>query len=307
MKTLNISEGQGSFPFQNAYPILDYFTTTLNLDKELKMKQKLGIIYIATNLINGKQNVGQTTRSLKRRIWEHKVGMGHSLLYSAIKKYGIENFKWISFTCPEEELDWQETFLIEKLNTLASNGYNLDSGGHKNKHHQKSTNYKISKARKKYYKNNPEEKEKQSQKLKKYYEDNPQKREEAAKKTKKYFKILDNRIKASKAHKGIQSGEKNYWYGKGYLLEGKNNPFYGKKHTQKTKKIISKKLSAENHPKARPVILISPKGKEYNLLCYKPFCERHNLNNGSICHVLQGKQKHHRGWTGRYIKEKNEK
>jgi group I intron endonuclease len=107
------------------------------------MNQKLGTIYIATNIINGKQYVGQTIRDLKERIYGHKNKSTCPIIHSAIKKYGFENFKWISFSCPEEEMDWQEIFLIKELNTLAPNGYNLDSGGHKNKHHHESTKEKI--------------------------------------------------------------------------------------------------------------------------------------------------------------------
>jgi predicted GIY-YIG superfamily endonuclease len=60
------------------------------------MSQNVGTIYVVTNLVNGKQNVGQTTRKLKKRIKEHE---NHGFLLSkAIKKYGIENFKIISFS-----------------------------------------------------------------------------------------------------------------------------------------------------------------------------------------------------------------
>ena len=141
MKTINNSEGQGSFPFRNAHSILNYFTTEINLNGELKMEEKLGIIYIPTNLINGKQYVGQTTRDLKERIKGHKK---HGcLLHNAIKKYGFKNFKVISFSCPEKDLDWTETFLIKELNTLAPNGYNLQTGGSEFKHHHELTIQKM--------------------------------------------------------------------------------------------------------------------------------------------------------------------
>jgi len=35
--------------------------------------------------------------------------------------------------------------------------------------------------------------------------------------------------------------------------------------------------------------------------CYYPFCREHGLNGRNICEVLQGKQKHHKGWTGKYL------
>lgn len=105
-----------------------------------------GTIYIATNLINKKQYVGQTTKTLKERITGHKYGSNStSILHKAIKKYGFRNFKWVSFSCPEEDLDWQETFLIKELNVLVPNGYNLDSGGNTQKHRHEITKQKIRK------------------------------------------------------------------------------------------------------------------------------------------------------------------
>lgn len=102
-----------------------------------------GIIYIIINLINGKQYVGQTTRDINVRISEHKRKKNY-VLGKSIKKYGIENFKWISFSCPEEDLDWTEIFLIKELNTLVPNGYNLEMGGYTNKHLSREIKRKIS-------------------------------------------------------------------------------------------------------------------------------------------------------------------
>jgi group I intron endonuclease len=272
------------------------------------MHQKVGTIYITTNLVNGKQNIGQTTRNLKRRMWEHKNG-GY-LLHKAIKKYGFENFKVISFSCPEENLDWTETFLIKELNTQSPNGYNLQDGGHKNKHQHEISKQKMSEKAKKRWKN-LEERKKDSERMKKYYQENPEIKENISKKLKNYFEIFENRVKSSKAHKGTNTGKNNPWFGKGYLFTGQNNHFYGKHHTQKNKdnhsKFMKGRYTNENHPRAKKVILVSPKGKWFKLLCYTPFCLKNNLNPGCICNVLQGKQKHHKGWTGKYLEEKNGK
>jgi group I intron endonuclease len=147
MKTINNSEGQGVMTFSECLSHPNHFTTIFDLDKELKMNQDNGTIYIATNLLNGKQYVGQTVQPLSNRLASHKYEAKKkqhtNVFHNAIKKYGIENFKWISFSCPEEDLDWQETFLIKELGTLASNGYNLDSGGNKNKYHHEITKQKM--------------------------------------------------------------------------------------------------------------------------------------------------------------------
>jgi hypothetical protein len=112
-------------------------------------------------------------------------------------------------------------------------------------------------------------------------------------------------------------GENNYAYGK-YRSEetlkkmsiaksGENHPLWSKHRSEETRKLISKNhadVSGENHPQVRAVILISPEGKKYDLPCYGPFCKEHNLNRAHICGVLQGKSKHHKGWTGKYHKNK---
>lgn len=57
------------------------------------------------------------------------------------------------------------------------------------------------------------------------------------------------RLKMSDSRKG----ENNYWYGKGELLSGENNPFFGKTHSDETKAKISSvnkgKLAGENNPR----------------------------------------------------------
>jgi len=90
------------------------------------------IIYKATNKINGKFYIGKTIHSLKNRkrkhIWESKKPKHY--FQTALKKYGIENFKWeILYTAStKQELNEKEIYYISKLssNTI---GYNLTSGG----------------------------------------------------------------------------------------------------------------------------------------------------------------------------------
>jgi group I intron endonuclease len=124
-------------------PVYFRLPTLFLTEQEDKMDSQNGTIYIATNLVNGKQGIGQTVRKLKERIYEHKKGRGSLLLHRAIRKYGIENFKWISFSCSEDDMDWMETFLIKELKTQVPNGYNLENGGNKNKHHHELSKQKM--------------------------------------------------------------------------------------------------------------------------------------------------------------------
>jgi hypothetical protein len=90
------------------------------------------IIYRVTNMINGKQYIGQTSRTLEKRWIEHcSASSGCVALHNAILKYGRENFKveQIDIALDQVELDYKEIKYIELYNTLAPNGYNLTKGG----------------------------------------------------------------------------------------------------------------------------------------------------------------------------------
>ena len=93
---------------------------------------KMGIIYLITNLLNGKKYVGQTRQTFKRRMTEHKRDSNRNRpgIETAIKKYGWENFKAeIIETCPVELLNEREIFWIAELNSKYPIGYNLTDGG----------------------------------------------------------------------------------------------------------------------------------------------------------------------------------
>ena len=91
------------------------------------MKNFDRVVYLTTNLINGKKYVGQDSYN---RDWY--LGSG-KLLKKAIEKYGIQNFKKeILCKCStKEELDSMEKFWIKKLDTI-NEGYNITSGGSAN-------------------------------------------------------------------------------------------------------------------------------------------------------------------------------
>lgn len=96
--------------------------------------KSLLIIYSITNLINGKRYIGQTRQGLARRRGEHvhrfNLGERDHKLYQAMRKYGIENFKF-EILCRvrrPEYLDVLEAYFVEKFDTF-NNGYNMTCGG----------------------------------------------------------------------------------------------------------------------------------------------------------------------------------
>lgn len=93
-----------------------------------------GVIYSATNIINNKRYIGQTTRELKRRRNEHitQANSGSDLaIHQAIRKYGEDNFEWsiIDQAYNQEELDNKEIYWIDFYDTYGKNGYNMALGG----------------------------------------------------------------------------------------------------------------------------------------------------------------------------------
>lgn len=85
-------------------------------------------IYCITNLINGKQYVGQSIH-VEERFIQHIEKESNSEIHNAIVKYGVKNFKFeVIVSCSPEELDEQEVKFIRLLGTY-ENGYNQTRGG----------------------------------------------------------------------------------------------------------------------------------------------------------------------------------
>ena len=93
-------------------------------------------IYLVTNLINGKQYVGQTKHGHTGGRWkEHNVIREdyNTIFHNAIKKYGTENFsvEVIEDNISDRDIDQREIYYIEFYNTFHANGhgYNMTKGG----------------------------------------------------------------------------------------------------------------------------------------------------------------------------------
>ena len=95
-------------------------------------------IYCVTNLVNGKQYVGQTVDNRK---------VGHGLaITDAYKKYGKEVFEYEKIctgVANRNTLNYLERFWIATHNTIAPNGYNIESGGTNKGEVAESTKQKL--------------------------------------------------------------------------------------------------------------------------------------------------------------------
>lgn len=89
----------------------------------------MGHIYIITNQLTKDIYVGKTEKTLDERLKKHHYAMRYtsSHLYSAMKKYGIENFtiKSIELVENDYDLDDRERHHISQL----SPKYNMTDGG----------------------------------------------------------------------------------------------------------------------------------------------------------------------------------
>jgi len=126
----------------------------------------MGFIYKITNIITNKCYIGETKKSNPYLRWnEHKrkitQGIGCPALQDAVKKYGIDNFKFeILIICFDEDRFKYEIDYIKKYNSISPNGYNLTKGGEGGGFYgKKHTNISIKNISKKViqnYVNNPE-------------------------------------------------------------------------------------------------------------------------------------------------------
>lgn len=92
-------------------------------------------IYKITNVLNGKMYIGKTSSTIQARWKEHRQDAArrskeHRPLYSAIKKYGADNFiiEQLEEVPNDEIAREREIFWIEYYGSF-KNGYNATKGG----------------------------------------------------------------------------------------------------------------------------------------------------------------------------------
>ncbi|MBR0288716.1 MAG: GIY-YIG nuclease family protein [Selenomonadaceae bacterium] len=87
-------------------------------------------IYLIMNRTNFKKYVGQTSRTLARRFWEHANNLKYAI-GQAMQKYGIENFtiELIEVCETRKQANEREHYWIAFHDCIAPKGYNLTDGG----------------------------------------------------------------------------------------------------------------------------------------------------------------------------------
>lgn len=248
-----------------------------------------GIIYRIKNEVNGKSYIGQTTVPLVVRIKRHRKENKCKAIYAAIKKYGWENFKVIVLChCNNKnELDAFEKYYIKKYKSyFKDNGYNLTFGGEGcfgYRHTDQSKN-KISKIHKGKTISDEHKKILSEVHSNRVY---PPRTEEHTRNLIEsragYVTSDETKLKLSKA------------------FSGKNNPMYGKHHSEETKKKIIDSRSGYKHSQEtidkitrsglKPVLQLD---KDNNIIkewkSIKEAGEHLKLDRGSISSCCNGKR-----------------
>jgi len=259
------------------------------------MAKVYGIIYKATNKINGKSYIGQTIQPLNKRIIKHVNdalnNRYNSYFHKVIRKHGKKNFIWeVIAKCNSiEELNKMEVEMIKRHNAI-NKGYNLTEGGEGRvgcKHTEKS--------KKKMSEQNKGEK-------------NGMYGKHHSEKTKK---------KMSESRKG----KKSFWYGKHLTEEtrrkisesriGEKNCNYGKKFSIEIRQRMSKatkgRYIGSKNFRAKKYVITTPKGEEIFVHGISNFCRNYTkekIYSGNLIKVAQGKQKQYKGYKCRYWEEK---
>lgn len=81
-------------------------------------------------MVNGKQYVGQTTRTLEQR-WREHCYQRYCIIDKVVKRYGKDNFtiELIDTAQTLDELNEKEVYWINYYNSKLPNGYNVTDGG----------------------------------------------------------------------------------------------------------------------------------------------------------------------------------
>lgn len=125
-------------------------------------------IYLRTNLVNGKQYVGQTCDFKRREMEWNRLNQryANNYLTEDREKYGLDNWKTEMLAEVDKQEDaWElEQRFINDYNTVFPNGYNMSDGGKTNKGFKvnEETKKEISEKLKKYFNEHPEIKKEKS-------------------------------------------------------------------------------------------------------------------------------------------------
>jgi group I intron endonuclease len=264
-----------------------------------------GIIYKATNTVNQKIYIGQTTRCFDHRKRQHIASSKNGSkikFHLAINKYGEENFCWeVLCDCYDlKQMNIMEEFYIWKLNsTNKEYGYNIKFGGGNFKLSQETKNKIGEKAKGRKHSDESKRKMSESRKGENHFRfgkqltDDHKKKLSIARTGKKNSELSKFKMSISRM------GERNVNYGKRFSMaqetkdkisnsvSGEKNPMWGKTHSEETRNKMREKSIGRIPGTAKKVIDTST-GRIFNSA--KEAAIYSGINHGTMKDRLNGRR-----------------
>lgn len=269
----------------------------------------MGYIYKITNIKSGKCYIGETKQESPELRWKEHIksinkNKGCPALRDAIKKYGIDSFKFeVLIICFDEDRFIYEKEYIKRYNCQVPNGYNILPGGiggagFQGKKHTEESKKKMIEGGHRFRKENPN-----------YYETYREKHQEsmksvdissAVKNSEKWKKAVEERRVGGKAHKNGKPSEETKNKIRESVLKYYEENIYLKKFN------IEKHREAMARAKGKKVAQYTKDNefiKEYNSISNAGRLS--GVKNKNISSVLCGRTNTAGGYIWKYVDGKN--
>ena len=238
-----------------------------------------GIIYKATNKLNDKVYIGQTTKSLDTRIKGHinhcKDITRKYHFTNALRKYNIDDFNWeIICECIDlNDLNEKEIYYIKYFDTL-KNGYNSTIGG------EGIVGRIVSE----------EERQRQSERMvgdKNHYY--------GKKHTAEIRKKISDKLLTTDKHVNRGKSLSEEWKRK--IGESQKGKIISKETLENQSRALKGKYVGKDNKLAKKFVITTPEGEEFFVLGLAHFCRNYKnnlLDDRLISKVVSGKRNHHK-------------
>lgn len=265
----------------------------------------MGFIYKITNTKSKKIYIGETKLEDPEKRWKAHIqsinrGKGCPALRDAIKKYGIDTFRFeVLIICFDEDRFEYEKEYIKKYNSQVPNGYNIlpggEGGGFLGKKHKKESIDKIKSTLNKRYENT-EERQRMSSIIKERMKKVNMK--EIMSKSENFKKAVEEGRVGARAHKNGTVAEETKDKISKTLIEYYKTKEGNKVNIEKHREIMAKSVG-------RKVAQYSLDNKfiaEYNSISEAG--RKSGVTKSNIQHVLSGKNSTAGGFIWSYVEKR---
>lgn len=263
----------------------------------------MGFIYKITNSINNKCYVGETVQDDPEKRWKQHInkinnGKGCPVLRDAIKKYGLDKFKFeLIIICFDEDRHRYEKEYIKKYKSQIPNGYNILPGG------------QVGKSRV-GIKHTPEAIQKMVDSVRKFKAENPNHYESYKERHQESIKKINHSEKIIKSEK-YQKAVKENRVGCGININGKSVDERKQQIRESVIKYyneggIIKHRGAMSKALGKKIIKYSKDNEILQeFISIGEACRISNIGKRNIQHALSGRAKTAGGYIWKYVDEKN--